>query len=135
MRIDLIWFFYAYQFLNENHSHLARIVPRGTFFLFSFFSFLQMIIILNWLFSIFWRACASANVKYFSECYLKTCDQLGAGGHSLFLARGRQCECEVVAQRCCLRRLYSTWANLSSLFCDFQQLNADWSSLAQRRRL
>ena len=38
------------------------------------------------------------------------------------LARGRQCKNEVVFRRCCLRRLYSAKTNLSSLFCDSEQI-------------
>ena len=91
---------------------------------FCIFLQMQMIIILNWLFPIFWRGGACAKVKYFFECYPEMCDQLGNQGHSLYFGAGAPV---VVRRRFAsdaLRRLYSTRASVSSLFCDFEQIRA-----------
>ena len=62
----------------------------------------------NLLFPDFWRGGASANVKYFYECYPEMCDQLGNQGHSLYFGAGAPVIKRVVFRSRCLRRLYST---------------------------
>ena len=87
-----------------------------------------MRIILNWLFSDFWRAGACAKVKYFFECYLEMCDRFGNQGHSLFWAKEKKFFNNSADQRLCESDIFGAvllapiiqWKNddVKSFICD-----------------
>ena len=110
MRMNLIWLFAVQALLNtnanDNDSHLRAPTPR---------------------FAFFHKIGARAPVvgqRLFSNVTQKCVTSLLIRVIVYILARGRQCKNEVLFRRCCLRRLYSAKTNLSSLFCDFEQIRA-----------
>ena len=108
MRMNLIWLFVVQALLNtnanDNDSHSRR---------------------RSHLFAFFHKIGARAPVvgqRLFSNVTQKCVTSLLIRVIVYILARGRQCKNEVVFRRCCLRRLYSAKTNLSSLFCDSEQI-------------
>ena len=107
---------------------MPTFVPRGTYLKIWKICFFQ----------IFGAGAPVVSQRLFLHGPQKRVTNLPAIGRVFYLTIGAaapKCENEVVFKWCCSRRLqYSTDA-MSSLFCDPDQLNAVWSSLAQSAKI
>ena len=108
MRFILIWFFLIQALLNtianDNDSHSRAPIPPICFFPQNR------------------RACASSSTTMIFECYPKMCDLFANQGHSLYFGAGAPVVVQQWFASDALRRLYSSCATMSSLFCDFGQI-------------